>query len=178
MGGQVAQHLALGAPDRVRSLTFLSASPGRRDDYGLPEEWLIDKMTERLFAGPPSDPSDQAAWLVEQQEWFAGPVFEFDRADALAAATAEVSMGFRGQNHHGTAVVDAPDIADHLGHIEAPALVIQGTADPVLPVAHGQALAQRIPNAQLVLIEGLGHELPSAFVPQFLELLSALVSEV
>jgi len=73
---------------------------------------------------------------------------------------------------HGHAVVEAPDVADSLHNIEAPALVIHGTADPVYPVAHGQALADRLPNGRLVLIEGLGHELPEAFVPQLTQLIT------
>jgi len=172
MGGQVAQHLALATPDRVRSLTLLSTSPGRREMFGMPEHWLIDKMSERLFADLPTDADSQAEWLAEQQEWFSGPVFGFDRDRALDAAAREVALGFRGSNNHGHAVVEAPDVADSLHNIEAPALVIHGTADPVYPVAHGQALADRLPNGRLVLIEGLGHELPEAFVPQLTQLIT------
>jgi pimeloyl-ACP methyl ester carboxylesterase len=47
-----------------------------------------------------------------------------------------------------------------LGGITAPALVIHGTADPLFPPAHGEALAREIPGATLLLIDGLGHELP------------------
>lgn len=171
MGGQVAQQLALAVPQRVGSLTLLSTTPGRRKEFGLPEDWLIDKMSERLFNDPPPDSSGRANWLVEQQEWFSGPVFTFDRAASLAAAASEVAECWRGPNGHGVAVVDAPDITDYLEHIAAPALVVHGTSDPVYPVPHAQALAERLQNAQLVLVEGLGHELPVAFVAQLLELM-------
>lgn len=171
MGGQIAQQLGLAMPDRVESLTLLSTTPGRREDLGMPAEWLIDKMTERLFADPPLDVSGRADWLVDQQQWFSGPVFGFDRPSALVAANDEASACWRGPNGHGAAVVEAPDIFDYLEHIEAPALIIHGTADPVYPVPHAQALAERLPNAQLELIEGLGHELPDAFVSHLLELM-------
>ena len=171
MGGQIAQQLALAMPNRVESLTLLSTTPGRREEFGMPEDWLIDKMSERLFAEPPPDDPGRARWLVEQQEWFSGPVFGFDRDAALQAASLEVVDCWRGPNGHGAAVVDAPDIADYLERITAPALVIHGTSDPVYPVPHAQALAERLSNAQLVLIEGLGHELPAQFVPQLLQLM-------
>ena len=171
MGGQIAQQLALAMPNRVESLTLLSTTPGRREEFGMPEDWLIDKMSERLFADPPPDDPGRAEWLVEQQEWFSGPVFGFDREAALQAAAAEVADCWRGPNGHGAAVVDAPDIVDYLSRITAPALVVHGTSDPVYPVPHAQALAERLPNAQLVLVEGLGHELPVPFVSQLLQLM-------
>jgi len=171
MGGVIAQHLALVAPAEVRSLTLFSTSPGRREIFGLPEDWLVEKMSERLFADPPVDPVDQVEWIAQQQEWFAGPVFGFDRDRALQAAAQEVATGFRGPNHHGHALVEAADIVDDLNRVRAPTLVVHGTADPVYPVAHGQGLAERVPNAELVLIEGLGHELPRPFIPQLLDLM-------
>ncbi len=170
MGGQIAQQLALAMPDRVASLTLISSTPGRREEHGEPEQWLVDKMTKRLFADPPSEPGDLAEWITEQLEWFNGPVFPFDREAALARAAAEVEQGWRGPNAHGAAVVGAPDIVDHLGNLKAPALVVHGTSDPVYPVAHGQGISDRIPNAQLVLIEGMGHELPVSFIPQLVDL--------
>lgn len=170
MGGQIAQQISLAMPERVTSLTLISSTPGRREEFGMPEEWLVDKMTERLFAGPPTEPNDVAAWIVEQLEWFNGPVFPFDRSAALKRAESEMAEGWRGPNGHGTAVVDAPDIVDYLGNIEVPALVLHGTSDPVYPVAHGQGLADLIANAKLVLIEGMGHELPVSFVPQLVSL--------
>lgn len=175
MGGQVAQQLALAMPQRLASLALLSSTPGRREEFGMPEDWLIDKMTERLFDDLPSGSVARAEWLVAQQLWFSGPVFEFDQQRALDGALAEVEMAWRGTNRHGEVVVDAPDIVDYLQHIVAPTLIVHGTADPVLPVRHAQALAERIPRSKLVLVEGLGHELPDAFVPQLLELMAELV---
>ena len=170
MGGQIAQQLALAMPERVASLTLISTTPGRREEFGMPEEWLIDKMTERLFAGAPDDASQLPEWVVQQLEWFNGPVFPFDREAALDRIMAEVEQGWRGPNGHGTAVVEARDVVDYLTNITIPTLVVHGTSDPVYPVAHAQGLADLLPQAQLVLIEGMGHELPTSFTPQLVEL--------
>ena len=177
MGGQVAQLLALARPDRVSSLTLVSSTPGRREEFGDPDEWLVDKMSERLFAGPPLKDGEVVDWIVEQLEWFNGPVFAFDRDHLITAVGAEVANGWRGPNGHGLAVVNAPDIVDELATIDVPALVVHGTSDPVYPVLHAQALAQRLPNSHLELIEGLGHELPVELVPQLVELLTEHVLE-
>ena len=174
MGGQIAQLLALAVPDRVESLMLLSTTPGHREELGMPAEWLVDKMTERLFDDAPPDLAGRANWLVEQWEWFAGPVFGFDRTAALEDAADEVATRWRGPNGHGLAVVEAPDIIEHLGDIAAPATIIHGTADPVFPVEHGHELHRRLPHATLHLIEGLGHELPKAFTPQLLDILFPL----
>ena len=42
----------------------------------------------------------------------------------------------------------------------APTLVLHGTEDPVFPPAHGEVLADEIPDARLVLLEGVGHGFP------------------
>jgi pimeloyl-ACP methyl ester carboxylesterase len=47
-----------------------------------------------------------------------------------------------------------------LADIVAPTLVVHGDEDPVFPLAHGQALAEEIPGAQLMVIGRLGHEVP------------------
>lgn len=170
MGGIVAQHLALDAPERVASLSLLSTTPGRREDIGLPEQWLIDNMTHRLFGEQPLGTAQRVEWVVDQLEWFAGPLVPFDRVDAARAVWREVAEYWRGPNGHGTAVVEAVDRFDELALITVPAMVVHGTVDPVYPVAHGQALAERLPNATLFLIEGLGHELPPHFVSPLVEL--------
>lgn len=172
MGGEVAQHVALAAPGRVSSLVLVSTSPGRREEYGLPEQWFIDKMSDRLFVDPPGDAEGRARWIVEQLEWFSGSAFSFDRDAHLDAVATEAAEFWRGPNGHGLAVMEAPDIFERLATITAPSVIVHGTVDPVLPVAHGVALADALANAELHLVEGLGHELPASFVPDLLRLLA------
>ena len=59
------------------------------------------------------------------------------------------------QNHD--AIPDGDRRHQPLSSIAAPTLVIHGTADPMFPVEHGEALAEEIPGAQLLALEGAGH---------------------
>ncbi len=165
MGGMVAQLLALDHPTRVTSLTLIGTSPGV-DDARLPgpDEALVEKMTERLFAGPPTGPVAQVEWIVELAELMNGPLYPIDRELEAERAAAEVDTGWAAETGHGVAVFSSPSRFDRLGEIQAPTLVIHGTADPVLPIEHGRALAEGIGGAVYIEVDGLGHETPDAFL--------------
>jgi pimeloyl-ACP methyl ester carboxylesterase len=59
------------------------------------------------------------------------------------------------QNHD--AIPDRERSREPLSSITAPTLVIHGTADPMFPPEHGEALADEIPDARLLKLEGAGH---------------------
>jgi len=169
MGGMVAQVLALDHPERVRSLILLCTTPGLGDErLPPPVDWLVDRMAERLFSPSPADHVERVAWLVELDRLFAGPRFPFDEEAAVLLADADVSRCWYPESGHGPAVNSSPSRLDRLGEVGARTLVVHGTADPVFPVEHGLALADGIPGADLWLVEGLGHEVPDACLPDLL----------
>ena len=176
MGGMVAQVAALEHPDRVRSLSLIGSTPGV-DDERLPgpDEAFVDAMVRRLFAGPPDDELELVDWLVELGELMAGDAFGFDRAEAALLARAEVLTGWHAESGHGVAAYGSPSRVDRLHEIRQPTLVVHGTADPVLPIEHGRALALGIDGAVFVEVEGLGHETPA---PMLAGLLPALVAHL
>ena len=166
MGGMIGQLLALNFTERVRSLVLLSTSAGPSDEHGPPAQWFIERMSERLFGDAPATREERISWIVDQQVWFAGTRFGFDR-NAIAERTAlEVDLFWHAEPGHGLAVVNVPERYDRLSEIHCPTLVVHGTADPVYPVTHGQALAAGIPDSRLHIVEDLGHELPIAFAEQ------------
>ncbi len=63
---------------------------------------------------------------------------------------------------------------NRLGEIKAPTLVIHGTEDPILPLDHGMALADKIPGAKKLIMEGVGHEMPEALMPEIINEMLAL----
>jgi len=167
LGGMVAQVLALEHADRVASLTLLSTTPGI-DDKSLPgpDEGFVDKMMRRLYAGPPDDHVERVQWLVELAEWMAGTAYPLDLEAEVVLADAQLRTGWSPDSGHGVAAFGSPSRLERLGEIRRPTMVVHGTADPVLPIAHGRALALGIDGAVFVEIDQLGHEAPAAFLEE------------
>jgi pimeloyl-ACP methyl ester carboxylesterase len=175
MGGGIAQELALLHPDLVASLTLMSTSPVAKTSRELPPP--SDEL-RALFANPPPEPdwSDRTAaieYLVEGERPYAGAFFDEGRSRELAARVVDrtVDIAASVANHW---LVSDEKPSPPLDRITAPTLVIHGTADPVFPPAHGEALAEEISGARLLLVEGMGHEVPppafwDVVVPAILE---------
>jgi pimeloyl-ACP methyl ester carboxylesterase len=163
MGGGIAQQLAVREPARVATLTLMSTSPGYAED--------LPPMADRLrafFADPPPEPdwTDRAAvidYLVEGQRAFDGTVEE----PALRATVTRIVDRTRdieaASKNHWVTGDDGPDeepFRPRLAGVTAPTLVVHGTADPFFPPGHGEALAREVPGAELLLLDGVGHEVP------------------
>jgi pimeloyl-ACP methyl ester carboxylesterase len=157
-GGAFAQLLAIGFPDRVLSLTLISTSPATAGERSLPSP------TERFnafLASADVDWSERRSvieYLVGYQRMLAGGARPFDEAAWRALVRRDVERArdiAASQNHNLIPKGDVP--SGPLSSVAAPTLVIHGTADPMFPLAHGQALAEEIPGAKLLSLEGAGH---------------------
>jgi pimeloyl-ACP methyl ester carboxylesterase len=176
MGGAIAQQIALDHPQRVTSLTLMSTSPGGDD---LPP--MSDELAS-TFADPPAPPdwSDRAVvidFLLEDLRSYEGSL-PFDEAGvrALLARIVDRTTNIESTmtNHWILESGDSRPVRPRLGEIGAPTLVLHGTEDPLLPIAHGEALAAEIPGARLLRLEGMGHQFPprplwDQIVPAILE---------
>jgi pimeloyl-ACP methyl ester carboxylesterase len=153
-GGAFAQLLALDFPERVRSLVLISTSPALPGGGELPPP---APAFGRFFATATvdqDDPESVIAYVAEYARMLAGPEREFD--EALVRRDVERARDFRAARNHDAIPDDARTRAP-LSSIRAPTLVIHGSADPMFPPAHGEALARQIPGARLLLLEGAGH---------------------
>jgi pimeloyl-ACP methyl ester carboxylesterase len=173
-GGAMAQLLALDVPDRVRSLVLISTSAALPASRGLPPP--TGEFT-RFVATVEVDWSDAASvveYLVGYDRVLAGGRRPFDAAAARELARREVERArdvAAAQNHD--VIADGRLPRRPLSAIDVPTLVVHGTADPMFPLGHGQALAAEIPGARLLPLEGAGHGVDRAdwdtVIPAILE---------
>jgi pimeloyl-ACP methyl ester carboxylesterase len=161
MGGAIAQAVALDHPERVASVTAISTTnigAGGADLPGPAAEYL-----EHAAAFADLDWSDTSALadlLVRDARQLAGTRHPFDEAAAreLVARDLERAVDPRRLANHNT-LGEGKRRRGSVAEIGVPFLVIHGTADPLMPYPHGVALAEAVPGATLVTIEGGGHEL-------------------
>jgi pimeloyl-ACP methyl ester carboxylesterase len=157
-GGAFAQLLALAHPDRVRSLVLISTS------FAVPIERHLPPPTDEFGRGVASlevDWSDRESvieYLVAYSRVLAGGQRPFDEAAArdLARREVERARDVAGAQNHDR-LRGAASVAKPLSAIAAPTLVIHGTADPMFPIEHGEELADEIPDASLLRLDGAGH---------------------
>jgi pimeloyl-ACP methyl ester carboxylesterase len=156
-GGAFAQMLALDFPERVRSLVLISTSPAMPGDRSLPAP---TREFTRFVTTTEVDWSDAASvieYLVEYTRVLAGPNRPFDELAARAFVRRDVERArdfAAAQNHN---AIEHADSNQPLSSIGVPTLVIHGTADPMFPLEHGQALADEIRGARLLMLSGAGH---------------------
>ncbi len=157
-GGAFAQLLALDYPDRVLSLVLISTSPALPGDRDLPsstEEFGRFVSTAQVDW---SDTDSVVNYLVDYSRVLAGGRRPFDEAAIgdLVARDVERARDIAALQNH-DAIPDDERQRKPLSSIAAPTLVIHGTADPMFPIEHGEALAEAIPDATLLRLEGAGH---------------------
>ncbi len=162
-GGGIAQDLALDRPDRVLSLVLISTSPVVPVGRDLPPP---TDAFHRFVGAAEVDWSDRASvarHLLAYSRLLAGEDRPFDEAAARDLVRRDLERAgdvAALQNHD---VMDQGGQAHPpLSSIATPALVVHGTADPLFPIAHGEALAASIPGATLLVLDGAGHGLDRA----------------
>jgi pimeloyl-ACP methyl ester carboxylesterase len=173
MGGGIAQEIGMRHPSRVASLTLISTTAGGDNLPGM-----TPRMVEYLRTAGEPDWSDRAAvidYLVEAFRAYAGTL-PFDEVHIRALAAQDVDRTadiHASQINHALLPDDGEPWQDRLSSLRIPTLVCHGTEDPLFPYPHGEALADLIPGARLVPMEGAGHELPrpvwDTVIPAILE---------
>jgi pimeloyl-ACP methyl ester carboxylesterase len=163
MGGMIAQTLAARNPEAVRSLVSIMSTTGSRR-VGNPAPQVY-----RSFLAPrPSDPEE----LVEMAANFFAligsppPNQDLDRLRAMTRLSVERNHDrWAGARQLG-AILKSGNRTRELRRITAPTLVIHGNRDRLINVSGGRATARAIPGAKLVVIDGMGHDLPKTFWPR------------
>jgi len=171
-GGLICQVLALEHRTRVLTISALISSPLGTGSNELPNSGYGDlpppttEFLEQLqdFVGEvPEDRDAFIDWTLRKYEAISGSLEVFDKKAKAERAELEFARArnLQAMNNHALAVNISP-VSDRalLGGLDVPTLVVHGTEDPLLPYAHGRAIAETIPGAELLTIEKMGHDLP------------------
>ena len=169
MGGMIAQLLALTAPDRVVSLTSIMSTTSRR---GLPGP---TPQVRRVILRGPKDLSRAARFEYYRKLWplLGSPAFPQspEKFEEFLERIYARGMPRSGAIRQALAVMAATDRTPRLRHLRVPTLIIHGDADAMLPVECGYDTAEAIRDAEMVVIEGMGHNLPEQLLPRIAGLL-------
>jgi pimeloyl-ACP methyl ester carboxylesterase len=163
MGGGIAQSLALRRPELVASLTLVAtAAAGGVDSSALPGPTAD---LARWFDDPPPEPDwgdreSVVAWAVAAERVFAGSGFDEGRSRAAAGAMFDRSHDPAAAGNHWLLTGDDEGAPLDVHRIAVPTLVVHGTADPMFPLPHAEALAAAVPGARLLVIDDMGHQVP------------------
>jgi len=170
MGGMIAQVMAARFPQRVLSLTSIMSTSGNRK-VSRPA-----KAARKVLLSRPADPKNPESvldYLVEMFGVIGSPAYPSNPALLRERLGHSVRRAYEpaGTARQLLAVIASGDRSKLLHTITAPTLVIHGAEDLLVPLAAGRDTAKHIPGARLLVIEGMGHDLPDALLPR-------LVSEI
>ncbi len=166
MGGMIAQTMALSNSARVLSLTSIMASTGRRS-VGWQDPRLLPMMLARRASSRDAYVQSAARmWQIIGSPWYPDTA---EAVQARAAQTWDRGVSAAGVARQIGAVVTQPDRSRALRSLQVPSLVIHGTHDRMVHVSGGRATSEAIPGSELLLVPGMGHDVPPALHQTFVD---------
>ncbi|WP_250008901.1 alpha/beta fold hydrolase [Actinoplanes sp. M2I2] len=170
MGGMIAQQLTIDHPDLVASLCSIMSTTGERK---------VGRATPAAMAAlsrPPAATRDEIiAGAMITSRVLGSPAYPADEEETRRRATAKFDRGFHpaGTQRQYAAILASPDRTPGLAAVTVPTLVVHGEADPLIDVSGGRATAAAVPGAELLVIPGMGHDLPQALWPRITDAIVA-----
>jgi pimeloyl-ACP methyl ester carboxylesterase len=173
MGGMIAQTIAVDHPARVLTLTSVMSTPSPK--IGSPTQ----AASAVLLAAPATSREEAVSRALETYRVIGSPGFPLDEAWLSDVAGQSYDRGYdpTGVARQLLAIHASGDRTEALRALSLPTLVFHGEDDPLVQLPGGHATAEAIPGARLVVVPGMGHNLPSEIWPQLLDEVSALVAQ-
>jgi pimeloyl-ACP methyl ester carboxylesterase len=160
LGGMLAQLVAADYPERTLSLTSIMSTTGNRE---LPP--ASPAAMAVLNDRGPDPTADLEAYLdhaIKGAVVVGSPGYPIDEAETRERLRNDFNRSYSpaGFQRQYAAAAASPDRRPKLATITAPTVVIHGASDPLVPLAGGQDTAANIPGAELIVVEGMGHDFP------------------
>ena len=157
MGGMIAQSLAIHYPQRVLSLTSIYSTTGNPQ---LPQP--KPEVMSLLLTPPPRDRDLFIQFELDLFRALTGPRFGFDEKWIRETMGKAYDRSYypQGTGRQLVAVMTQSNRKAELQNLKVPTLIIHGDSDPLVSVEAAQDAADAVPGAELIILEGMGHDLP------------------
>ena len=172
MGGMLAQTMAIEHPNRVRTLTSIMSTTGE-PDVGQP----TPEAMELLLRATPTTREEAIEASVESSRAIGSPE-HFDAGVARQRATEAYDRCWypEGVARQLLAIVASGSRAAGLAELDVPTVVIHGDVDPLVTPSGGRRTAELVPGAELIMLEGMGHDLPPVVLGPVVEAITSLAA--
>jgi pimeloyl-ACP methyl ester carboxylesterase len=171
MGAMIAQLTTIRHPDQVMSLCSVMSTTGA-PDVGLPSAAAGAVLTRRPAEGRQGFVDQE----LENQTVIGSARHELVDLEWRRAKYERIydhGVHPRGSGRQLMAILASGDRTDRLRAVTVPTLVVHGDADPLVDVSGGEATARAVPGAELLIVPGMGHELPPATWPTVVAAIAA-----
>jgi len=157
MGGMIVQTMALSHPRRVRSMTSIMSTTGRRS-----VGWQDPRLLPLLLARRSQSREHYIETSAKLWKLIGSPLYP-DTTESVrerAAETWDRGISPSGVARQMGAILTQPDRSRALRSLRTPSLVIHGMSDRMVHVSGGRATSHSIPGSELLLVDGMGHDVP------------------
>jgi pimeloyl-ACP methyl ester carboxylesterase len=168
MGGMIAQTMAIAQPSRVRSLTSIMSTLGKRT-----VGWQHPSLLPMLIAkrGPGREAYITTSARVWQAIGSPGYPADEETVRSRAGETFDRGVSASGVMRQMLAILNQPDRSRALKALRMPVAIVHGSADKMVHVSGGRATARVIPGAELLVIDGMGHDMPTELFETYTEII-------
>jgi pimeloyl-ACP methyl ester carboxylesterase len=180
MGGYIARWLAVRHPDKVASLTVVMSGSGA--DPGDSGPQIAAEVSRRVYESNAvrRDRDEAIATTVEKWRWLWADHYPFEEQWVTERVTSAHDRSYRpeGVARNILAFRGAPGLWEAQTAIRCPTLVFHGDRDPIFPVEHARATAEKIPTARLAIKTGMGHTMHRELWSEMVDAVTALAHQL